>query len=62
MKRTSREWKQKKAEFVKGKICAWCGSSGSLCVHTPGVSSPAEIRSEIYHLAYARFKEVYRQR
>jgi len=62
MKRTSREWKQKRAEFVKGKICAWCGSSGSLCVHTPRVSSPAEIRSGIYHLAYTRFKEVYRQK
>ena len=60
MKRTSREWKEKRAEFIKGKTCAWCGSSESLCVHTPGAFSPAEVRSGIYSLAYARFREVYR--
>jgi len=62
MKRTSREWKQKRAEFIEGKVCAWCGSSDRLCIHTPGVLSPTEIRSGIYNLAYARFKEVYRQK
>lgn len=51
-----------KAEFVKGKVCAWCSSPGRLCVCTPGVSSPAEIRSGIYNLAYTRFKEVYREK
>ena len=62
MSRKSREWKQKRAEFIKGKTCAWCGSDDRLCVHTPGISSPAEINSGIYSLAYARFKEVYRQK
>jgi hypothetical protein len=62
MKRTSREWKEKRAEFIKGKVCAWCGSSDRLCVHTPGTLSPAEIRSGIYNLAYERFREVYRQK
>lgn len=62
MKRTSKEWKEKRAEFVKGKACAWCGSSDCLCVHTPGAFSPAEIRSGIYSLAYSRFREVYRQK
>lgn len=62
MKRTSREWKQKRAEFIEGKACAWCGSSDLLCIHTPGALSPAEIRSGIYNLAYARFKDVYRQK
>ena len=62
MKRTSTEWKQKRAEFVKGKVCAWCSSPDRLCVFTPGVSSPAEIRSGIYNLAYTRFKEVYREK
>lgn len=62
MKRTSREWKEKRAEFIKGKLCAWCGSSDRLCVHTPAAFSPAEIRSGIYNLAYARFREVYRQK
>lgn len=62
MKRTSREWKQKRAEFIEGKICAWCGSSDILCVHTPGALSPSEIRAGVYNLAYARFKEVYRQK
>jgi hypothetical protein len=62
MKRNSKEWKEKRAEFIKGKSCAWCGSSDLLCVHTPGAFSPAEIRSGIYSLAYARFREVYRQK
>lgn len=62
MKRNSKEWKEKRAEFIKGKACAWCGSSDCLCIHTPGTFSPAEIRSGIYSLAYARFKEVYRQK
>ena len=62
MKRTSKEWKEKRAEFIKGKACAWCGSSERLCVHTPGAFSPAEVRSGIYSLAYARFREVYRQK
>lgn len=62
MKRTSKEWKEKRAEFIKDKTCAWCGSSERLCVHTPGAFSPEEIRSGIYSLAYARFREVYRQK
>jgi hypothetical protein len=62
MKRTSREWKLKRSEFIEGKVCAWCGSSDFLCVHTPGALSPAEIRTGVYNLAYARFKEVYRQK
>jgi len=62
MKRTSREWKLKRSEFIEGKVCAWCGSSDFLCVHTPGAFSPAEIRTGVYNLAYARFKEVYRQK
>lgn len=62
MKRNSKEWKEKRAEFIKGKACAWCSSSDRLCIHTPGILSPAEIRSGIYDLAYARFREVYRQK
>lgn len=62
MKRTSKEWKEKRAKFIKGKTCSWCGSSDRLCVHTPGAFSPAEIRSGTYNLAYARFREVYRQK
>jgi hypothetical protein len=33
-----------------------------LCIHTSRAFSPAQISSEIYSIAYARFKEVYRQR
>lgn len=52
----------KRAEFLKGKTCAWCGSSNSLCIHTPRAFSPAQVSLEIYRAAYARFREVYRQR
>jgi len=62
MKRNSKEWKEKRAEFLKGKTCAWCGSSDSLCIHTPRAFSPAQVRSEIYSASYARFREVYRQK
>lgn len=62
MKRNSKEWKEKRAEFLKGKTCSWCGSYDSLCIHTPRAFSPAQISSDIYSIAYARFKEVYRQR
>jgi len=62
MKRNSKEWKEKRAEFLKGKTCAWCGSSGSLCIHIPRAFSPAQVSSEIYSAAYARFREVYRQK
>lgn len=61
MKRNSKEWKEKRAEFLKGKTCFWCGSSDTLCIHIPRALSPAQIRSEIYSAAYARFKEIYRQ-
>ena len=61
MKRNSREWKEKRAEFLKGKTCSWCCSSDSLCIHIPRAFSPAQISSEIYGAAYARFKEIYRQ-
>jgi len=64
MKRNSKEWKEKRAEFLKGKTCAWCGSSENLCVHNPQAasSSPGRIRSEIYGIAYEQFREIYRQR
>jgi len=62
MKRNSKEWKEKRAEFLKGKNCSWCGSSNSLCIHTPRDFSPAQIRSEIYSVSYARFREIYRQK
>lgn len=62
MKRNLKEWKEKRAEFLKGKTCSWCGTSESLCIHTPRAFSPAQISSEIYGAAYARFKEVYRQK
>ncbi len=52
----------KRDEFLKGKTCAWCGSSDSLCVHTPRAFSLAQVSLEIYSAAYARFREVYRQR
>ena len=61
MKRNSREWKEKRAEFLKGKTCSWCGSSDSLCIHIPRSFSPVQISSEIYSAAYARFKDIYRQ-
>ncbi|HPS90113.1 MAG TPA: hypothetical protein PLC35_09115 [Methanosarcina vacuolata] len=62
MKRNTKEWKEKRAEFLKGKTCEWCGSSDSLCIHIPRAFSPAQVSSEIYSAAYARFREVYRQR
>ena len=62
MKRNTKEWKEKRAEFLKGKTCAWCGSSDSLCIHTPRAFSPAHVSSEIYSAAYARFREVYREK
>lgn len=62
MKRNSKEWKEKRAEFLKGKTCAWCGSSDSLCIHTPLAFSPAKVSSEIYSASYARFREIYRQK
>lgn len=60
MKRSSKEWNEKRAEFLKGKSCLWCGTSESLCVHTPRAFSPAQISSEFYNAAYERFKEVYK--
>ncbi len=64
MKRNSKEWKEKRAEFLKGKTCAWCGSSEKLCVHNPQAAScsPGRIRSEIYGIAYEQFREIYRQK
>ena len=62
MKRNSKEWNEKRAEFLKDKACEWCGSSDSLCVHIPQASTPAHISSEIYSAAYERFREVYRQK
>ena len=62
MKRNTKEWKEKRAEFLKGKTCEWCGSSDSLCIHIPRAFSPAQVSSEIYSAAYSRFREVYRQR
>ena len=62
MKRNTKEWKEKRAEFLKGKTCAWCGSSDSLCIHTPRAFSPAHVSSGIYSAAYARFREVYREK
>ncbi|MGA9188964.1 MAG: hypothetical protein WB014_10510 [Methanosarcina sp.] len=62
MKRNTKEWKEKRAEFLKGKTCAWCGVSDSLCIHTPRAFSPAQISSEIYSAAYVRFREVYREK
>jgi hypothetical protein len=57
-----KEWKEKRADFLKDKTCEWCSSSESLCVHTPGAFSPASVRSEFYGAAYARFREVYRDK
>ena len=62
MKRNTKEWKEKRAEFLKGKTCAWCEVSDSLCIHTPRAFSPAQISSEIYSAAYVRFREVYREK
>jgi hypothetical protein len=62
MKRNSKEWKEKRAEFLKDKVCEWCGSPDSLCIHFPQAFTPAHISSEIYSAAYARFREVYRQK
>ncbi|WP_176722156.1 MULTISPECIES: hypothetical protein [Methanosarcina] len=62
MKRNTMEWKEKRAKFLKGKTCEWCGSSDSLCIHIPIAFSPAQVSSEIYSAAYTRFREVYRQR
>jgi hypothetical protein len=62
MKRNSKEWKERRAEFLKGKTCSWCGSSDSLCICIPRAFSPVQISSEIYSAAYTRFKEVYRQK
>lgn len=60
MKRNTMEWKEKRAKFLKGKTCEWCGSSDSLCIHIPIAFSPAQVSSEIYSAAYTRFREVYR--
>lgn len=57
-----KEWKEKRADFLKNKTCEWCGSSDSLCIHTPRAFSPEQVRSEFYNAAYARFREVYRQK
>jgi hypothetical protein len=57
-----KEWKEKRADFLKDKKCKWCGSSDSLCVHTPRAFSPASVRSEFYGAAYIRFREVYRDK
>jgi len=62
MKRNTKEWKEKRTEFLKGKTCVWCGTSESLCIHTPRAFSPAQVSSEIYSAAYGRFREVYRQK
>ena len=62
MRRNTKEWNEKRAEFLKGKTCEQCGSSDSLCIHIPRAFSPAQVSSEIYSAAYARFREVYRQR
>ena len=31
----TQEWKDKTAEFVKGKVCAWCGTDKNLMPHHP---------------------------
>jgi hypothetical protein len=62
MKRNTKEWKEKRIEFLKGKTCGWCGTSDSLRIYTPRAFSPAQVSSEIYSAAYVRFKEVYRQK
>lgn len=59
MKRNTMEWKEKRAKFLKGKTCEWCGSSDSLCVHIPRYFSTSQVSSEIYSAAYTRFREVY---
>ena len=38
---------RKRAKFLKSKICVWCGSSDSLCIHIPRTYSPAQVKSEI---------------
>jgi hypothetical protein len=35
----SPEWKEKKAEFIKGKVCSWCGTTEKLLPHHPYIKS-----------------------
>jgi len=41
----SKEWKEKKAKFLVGKVCEWCGSTEKLTAHHPYLES---YKSDIY--------------
>lgn len=36
---SSKEWKDRKAEFIKGKVCSWCGATEKLLPHHPYINS-----------------------
>lgn len=36
---TTKEWKEKKTEFIKGKVCSWCGTTEKLLPHHPYMNS-----------------------
>jgi hypothetical protein len=45
---TSKSWKDKVAEFVKGKSCEWCGSKEKLLAHHPYRDTPDAIYEDLY--------------
>jgi hypothetical protein len=38
----TKEWKEKKAIFIKGKVCSWCGTDKKLLPHHPYINSLSE--------------------
>lgn len=45
---SSKQWKEKVKEFVKGKRCEWCGSTEKLLAHHPYRDTPDAIYEDLY--------------
>ena len=44
----SASWKKAKAEYVKGKVCEWCGSTENLLPHHPWKNTPDDAYEDLY--------------
>ena len=44
----SKSWKEKKAAFVNGKKCEWCGSTENLLPHHPYQDTPNGVYEDLY--------------
>lgn len=44
----TKEWKAQKAEFVKGKVCEWCGATEKLLPHHPYQNTQDEAYTDLF--------------